>query len=210
MRKHRLIGIVVALTIVGGAIAARPSGAQTSNTSYRTAPRGAATQYETAGSTLARFVADVSPQASAPDSELAQSRAQILKGQQFLADYAKFQAQQQAQAQVAAAAAAAAAQRAAAAAQAAQAARAAANSSAAGSPGVWAELRQCESGGNYAENTGNGYYGAYQFSLSTWESLGYSGLPSDAPPAVQDQAAQQAQARGGWGQWPACSRKLGL
>ncbi len=78
------------------------------------------------------------------------------------------------------------------------------------SVGVWAELRRCESGGNYATDTGNGYYGAYQFSLRTWQGLGYSGLPSDAPPAIQDQAASRLQARSGWGQWPACSRRLGL
>jgi hypothetical protein len=76
--------------------------------------------------------------------------------------------------------------------------------------GVWAELRQCESGGNYATNTGNGYYGAYQFSAATWHGLGFTGLPSDAPPAVQDEAAVELQARSGWGQWPACSRRLGL
>ncbi len=76
--------------------------------------------------------------------------------------------------------------------------------------GVWARLRQCESGGNYSDDTGNGYYGAYQFSLATWHGVGYSGLPSSAPPAVQDQAAQKLQARSGWGQWPACSRRLGL
>jgi len=78
------------------------------------------------------------------------------------------------------------------------------------SGGVWAELRQCESGGDYGIDTGNGYYGAYQFSLQTWHGLGYPGLPSDAPPAVQDQAASRLQARSGWGQWPACSRRLGL
>ena len=76
--------------------------------------------------------------------------------------------------------------------------------------GVWAELRRCESGGNYAEDTGNGYYGAYQFSPVTWSALGFPGLPSDAPPAMQDQAAQELQARSGWGQWPSCSRQLGL
>ena len=76
--------------------------------------------------------------------------------------------------------------------------------------GVWAELRHCESGGNYAEDTGNGYYGAYQFSPITWTALGFPGLPSNASPAMQDQAAQELQARSGWGQWPACSRKLGL
>jgi hypothetical protein len=78
------------------------------------------------------------------------------------------------------------------------------------SSSTWANLRECESHDNYADDTGNGYYGAYQFDLSTWESLGYSGLPSDAPPSVQDQAAQELQARSGWGQWPACSRQLGL
>jgi hypothetical protein len=75
---------------------------------------------------------------------------------------------------------------------------------------VWAGLRRCESGGNYAEDTGNGYYGAYQFSAATWHGLGFPGLPSDASPAVQDEAAQQLQARSGWGQWPNCSRLLRL
>jgi hypothetical protein len=75
---------------------------------------------------------------------------------------------------------------------------------------VWARLRACESGGNYAANTGNGYYGAYQFALGTWRSLGYGGLPHQAPPTVQDEAAQRLQARSGWRQWPACSRRLGL
>jgi hypothetical protein len=76
--------------------------------------------------------------------------------------------------------------------------------------GVWAQLRQCESGDNYATNTGNGYYGAYQFSASTWHGLGFSGLPSENPPAVQDEAAVALQSRSGWGQWPACARRLGL
>jgi hypothetical protein len=76
--------------------------------------------------------------------------------------------------------------------------------------GVWAELRQCESGGNYAIDTGNGYYGAYQFSEATWLGIGETGYPYQAPPAVQDAAAEALQARSGWGQWPACSAKLGL
>lgn len=75
---------------------------------------------------------------------------------------------------------------------------------------VWAALAQCESGGNPATNTGNGYYGLYQFSLGTWQSVGGSGLPSDASAAEQTQRAQILQARSGWGQWPACSAKLGL
>ena len=77
-------------------------------------------------------------------------------------------------------------------------------------PENFQRLRQCESGDNYATRTGNGFYGAYQFSLRTWQSLGFSGLPSDADPATQDRAAQQLQARSGWGQWPACSRRLHL
>jgi len=76
--------------------------------------------------------------------------------------------------------------------------------------GVWAELRRCESGDNYAIDTGNGYYGAYQFSAATWHGLGFDGLPNQAGPAFQDEAAVELQARSGWGQWPACSRRLGL
>ncbi|HZD65357.1 MAG TPA: transglycosylase family protein [Acidimicrobiales bacterium] len=78
------------------------------------------------------------------------------------------------------------------------------------STGAWQALRQCESGGDYATNTGNGYYGAYQFSLATWQSLGYSGLPSDAPAATQDQAARQLLAQAGPAQWPVCSVRVGL
>ena len=79
-----------------------------------------------------------------------------------------------------------------------------------GAGGVWLQLRQCESGDNYQENTGNGFYGAYQFSQSTWTGLGYPGRPDLEPPAMQDQAAQRLQAQSGWGQWPACSAALGL
>ncbi|WP_240644297.1 resuscitation-promoting factor [Antribacter gilvus] len=75
---------------------------------------------------------------------------------------------------------------------------------------VWARLAQCESGGNPATNTGNGYYGLYQFSLSTWYSVGGSGLPSDASAGEQTMRAQILQQRSGWGQWPACAAKLGL
>jgi len=75
---------------------------------------------------------------------------------------------------------------------------------------VWARLRKCESGGRYNINTGNGFYGAYQFHPRTWRGLGYPGLPHQAPPEIQDEAARKLQARSGWGQWPACTRKLGL
>lgn len=74
-------------------------------------------------------------------------------------------------------------------------------------------LRDCESGGNYADNTGNGYYGAYQFSLATWERLGYSGLPSSAAPGVQDAAIVKNTnvSSGGLAtQNPGCYRKTGI
>ena len=74
---------------------------------------------------------------------------------------------------------------------------------------VWARLRHCESGGRYNINTGNGFYGAYQFVPRTWRSLGYPGLPHEAPPEMQDEAARKLQARSGWGQWPVCSRRIG-
>jgi uncharacterized protein YabE (DUF348 family) len=76
--------------------------------------------------------------------------------------------------------------------------------------GVWAQLAQCESGGNPSTNTGNGYYGLYQFSLSTWQAVGGSGLPSEASAAEQTKRAQILQQRAGWGQWPHCAAKLGL
>ena len=80
----------------------------------------------------------------------------------------------------------------------------------AATPDDFARLRQCESGGNYAINTGNGFYGAYQFDRGTWNGLGYPGRADQASPATQDAAAQKLQAQRGWSPWPACSRKLGL
>lgn len=76
--------------------------------------------------------------------------------------------------------------------------------------GAFALLRQCEAGGNYATNTGNGYYGAYQYNLGTWANYGGYARPDLAPPAVQDAKARETQARRGWSPWPACARKLGL
>lgn len=75
---------------------------------------------------------------------------------------------------------------------------------------VWDRLAQCESGGNWAINTGNGYYGGLQFTLSTWQSVGGSGYPHQASREEQINRAQILQARSGWGQWPACAAKLGL
>lgn len=75
---------------------------------------------------------------------------------------------------------------------------------------VWDRLAQCESGGNWAANTGNGYYGGVQFSASTWHSVGGTGLPHQHSRAEQIKRATILQQRSGWGQWPHCSAKLGL
>ncbi|HLS13685.1 MAG TPA: transglycosylase family protein, partial [Beutenbergiaceae bacterium] len=77
--------------------------------------------------------------------------------------------------------------------------------------GVWSQLAQCESGGDPTAVSPSGtYHGLYQFSVATWQSVGGSGLPSEASPAEQTQRAQALQARSGWGQWPACAASLGL
>ena len=75
---------------------------------------------------------------------------------------------------------------------------------------VWAKLAQCESGGDPTTNTGNGFYGMYQFTLETWQSLGGTGYPYEADAATQTAMAKKLQAQAGWGQWPGCADKLGL
>ena len=76
---------------------------------------------------------------------------------------------------------------------------------------VWDSLAQCESGGNWAINTGNGYYGGLQFNLGTWQSYGGTGLPSEASRETQIAIATKVRdASGGYGAWPACAAKLGL
>jgi hypothetical protein len=76
-------------------------------------------------------------------------------------------------------------------------------------PATWDALAQCESGGNWAANTGNGYYGGIQFSLGTWEAVGGTGYPHEATREEQIKRGQILQASSGWGQWPACTRELG-
>jgi hypothetical protein len=78
-----------------------------------------------------------------------------------------------------------------------------------GDPATWDRLAQCESGGNWATNTGNGYYGGLQFSASSWRAVGGSGLPHQASRETQIEMGKRLQARAGWSQWPACTRKLG-
>ena len=65
---------------------------------------------------------------------------------------------------------------------------------------------QCESGGNYRANTGNGFYGKFQFMISTWYSVGGRGLPSNASKLEQDYRAVILLKRSGPGQWPSCGR----
>ena len=81
----------------------------------------------------------------------------------------------------------------------------------AGGDTVWDQIAQCESGGNWAINTGNGYYGGLQFDEQTWHAYGGSGLPSDNSRETQISIAEKVRDdRGGYGSWPACSQSLGL
>ncbi|MBW3648579.1 MAG: transglycosylase family protein [Actinobacteria bacterium] len=84
------------------------------------------------------------------------------------------------------------------------------SASAGGSVAQFERLAQCESGGNWSINTGNGYYGGLQFNLGTWRSVGMSGYPHQASKATQIAAGQKLHSQRGWSPWPACSRKLGL
>ena len=72
----------------------------------------------------------------------------------------------------------------------------------------WSALAECESGGNPAEDTGNGFYGMYQFTIGTWDELGGSGLPSDASAATQTALAEKLYTEAGAGQWPVCGKNL--
>ena len=81
----------------------------------------------------------------------------------------------------------------------------------AGGDTVWDRLAQCESGGNWAINTGNGYYGGLQFSLSTWRAYGGPGYPHQQSRETQIAIATKLRdAAGGYGAWPHCSSVLGL
>lgn len=81
---------------------------------------------------------------------------------------------------------------------------------AASSGSVWDALAQCESGGDWSINTGNGYYGGLQFSQTSWNAAGGSGSPANASRSEQIRVAENLRAMQGWGAWPACSAKLGL
>ena len=77
----------------------------------------------------------------------------------------------------------------------------------------WDKLAQCESGGNWAINTGNGYYGGLQFSYGTWLAYGGGEFAPTANLATREQQiiiAERTLAGQGWGAWPACSARHGL
>jgi resuscitation-promoting factor RpfA len=75
---------------------------------------------------------------------------------------------------------------------------------------AWDKLAQCESGGNWKINSGNGYYGGIQFNATTWRAFGGSGMPHQASKSEQIAVAERTLAAQGWNAWPACSRKMGL
>lgn len=73
---------------------------------------------------------------------------------------------------------------------------------------VWSQLAYCES--TMRNDGGAPYYGYFQFSLATWQSVGGTGYPNEHSYEHQLEKAKTLQARSGWGQWPSCSRQLGL
>ena len=79
-----------------------------------------------------------------------------------------------------------------------------------GGSSVWDQLAQCESGGDWHINTGNGYFGGLQFLLSTWQAYGGSGYPHENSREEQIRVAENLRADAGYSPWPACSAQLGL
>ncbi|MDX3454800.1 transglycosylase family protein [Streptomyces sp. ME02-8801-2C] len=89
---------------------------------------------------------------------------------------------------------------------------AATGNAAAADSGVWDRIAQCESGGNWHINTGNGYYGGLQFSASTWRAYGgtaYAATADGASRSQQIAVATKVQGAQGWGAWPTCSARAG-
>jgi resuscitation-promoting factor RpfA len=78
---------------------------------------------------------------------------------------------------------------------------------------AWDKLAQCESGGNWKINTGNGFYGGLQFTPSTWRAFGGKAFAASAHQASREQqivVAERVLAGQGWNAWPVCSRKAGV
>ncbi|MGW2787181.1 LysM peptidoglycan-binding domain-containing protein [Streptomyces populi] len=89
---------------------------------------------------------------------------------------------------------------------------AATGDAAAADSGVWDRIAQCESGGNWHINTGNGYYGGLQFSAGTWRAYGgtaYAPTADKASRSAQIAIANKVQGAQGWGAWPTCSARAG-
>ncbi|NEC89146.1 transglycosylase family protein [Streptomyces sp. SID12501] len=89
---------------------------------------------------------------------------------------------------------------------------AATGNAAAADSGVWDRIAQCESGGNWHINTGNGYYGGLQFSAGTWRAYGgtaYAATADGASRSQQIAVATKVQGAQGWGAWPTCSARAG-
>ncbi|WP_406128395.1 transglycosylase family protein [Streptomyces sp. NBC_00989] len=89
---------------------------------------------------------------------------------------------------------------------------AASGNAAAADSGVWDRIAQCESGGNWHINTGNGYYGGLQFSAGTWRAYGgsaYAATADQASKSAQIAVAGKVQRAQGWGAWPVCSARAG-
>jgi len=77
-------------------------------------------------------------------------------------------------------------------------------------PASWDRLAGCESGGNWAINTGNGYYGGLQFSLSSWQAVGGTGYPHEHSRETQIEMGKRLYySGGGWSHWPGCTRSFG-
>lgn len=77
---------------------------------------------------------------------------------------------------------------------------------------TWDRVAQCESGGNWSINTGNGFSGGLQFTAQTWKGFGggqYAAAAHQATRAQQIAVAEKVLAKQGWGAWPVCSRKAG-
>jgi hypothetical protein len=89
---------------------------------------------------------------------------------------------------------------------------AATGNAAAADSGVWDRIAQCESGGDWHINTGNGYYGGLQFSAATWRAYGGTAYASTADQASKGQqiaVATKVQRAQGWDAWPTCSARAG-
>ena len=74
---------------------------------------------------------------------------------------------------------------------------------------TWDALAECESGGDWHINTGNGYYGGLQFSLGSWQAVGGTGYPHENSRETQITMGQRLYASSGWGAWPSCTAQLG-